>query len=179
MGWLSIGIPINMVESVAEHSMRVNAIAFVLSEYAKIMGKEVNTGKVLEISTIHDAPEAVFMDVGGEARNIIGREKRIKYEEEGLKIAINNLPKNLKSKIKENWRELREKKTLESKIVWLADKIEMFIQAYEYMKLCANKKIFQEFIEELDKVMSEIKNDQDLAIYCGILGELKERIEKL
>ncbi len=177
MGWLTVGIPLGIVENVAEHSMRVNYSALLLGMLAKKRGLEIDEAKLLKMATIHDLPETTFMDVGGEARNIIGRENRVEYEREGLKLAVNELPDDIKKEIIGLWEEYEERKTLEAKIVWLADKIEMFLQALEYMKLGVRKNVLSEFVEELNNVLEKVKSDRDLKEFKSILESILEEID--
>ncbi len=177
MGWLTVGIPLGIVENVAEHSMRVNYSALLLGMLAKKRGLEIDEAKLLKMATIHDLPETTFMDVGGEARNIIGRENRVEYEREGLKLAVNELPDDIKREIIGLWEEYEERKTLEAKIVWLADKIEMFLQALEYMKLGVRKNVLSEFVEELNNVLEKVKSDGDLKEFKSILESILEEID--
>ena len=177
MGWLTVGIPLGIVENVAEHSMRVNYSALLLGMLAKKRGLEIDEAKLLKMATIHDLPETTFMDVGGEARNIIGRENRVEYEREGLKLAVNELPDDIKKELIGLWEEYEKRKTLEAKIVWLADKIEMFLQALEYMKLGVRKNVLSEFVEELNNVLEKVKSDGDLKEFKSILESILEEID--
>ncbi len=176
MGWLTVGIPLGIVENVAEHSMRVNYSALILGMLAKKQGIKIDEAKILKMAIIHDLPETTFMDVGGEARKIIGRERRVDYERKGLDLAVKGLPEDVKEELIVLWEEYEKRRTIEAKIVWLADKIEMFLQALEYIKLGVRKNVLSEFIEELKRMLEVVKTDRDLESFKSILESILEDI---
>ena len=179
MGWLTVGIPIGIVENVAEHSMRVNYSALILGMLARKHGVKIDETKLLKMAIIHDLPESAFMDVGGEAREIIGRETRVSYEKKGLELALKELPEDIKKELIELWEEYEERKTIEAKIAWLADKVEMFLQALEYAKLGVKKSVLSEFIEELENTLNKVKSDRDLEMFKYVLESILEEFERI
>ncbi|MGQ4892170.1 MAG: HD domain-containing protein [Candidatus Njordarchaeia archaeon] len=180
MGWLYAGIPRSIVESVAEHSFRTAFIAMLLcNHFSGKSGKQLDCLKVLKMAILHDVPESVFMDVGGEARDILGKELRTKAEKEGIKRLLENLPSEYRDDIYSIWSEYEEQNSTEAKIVRASDKLEMFVQAYEYCLLGVNKILLKEFSNELDNYISNLKRDPDLRYIIEIFETLGKMFDEL
>jgi putative hydrolase of HD superfamily len=122
-GWVDSGVIDS--ESVSDHCYRVSLLAMVISDI-----KKLDTKKVLKMALIHDLAESILGD-------LMPTEKQDNYFE-NERVAMNEilsyLPKNLEKEYYELWNELKQKESPEAKLVNAADKIEMVIQAYEYIE---------------------------------------------
>ncbi len=173
MGWLAVGVPINMVENVSEHIMRVSFISMILCDFINIDKKVIDCTKVIKMALVHDVPEALFMDVGGEARNLLSRDLRIELEEKALNMIFKDFTPDLAKKYVELWNEYEKGDSLESKLVKIADKLDMFVQALEYIEMGLNKKMFNEFLAELDKFCEDVKKDDRLREFHKLFERVK------
>ncbi len=157
-GWVRIGI--KDPESVADHSFRTALLAMIFSDL-----KKINSEKVIRIALLHDLGESLIGDYTKHEKEKMGREI-VKKERRAIKKILSFLPKNLKDKYEKLWREFDEGKTKEAKLVKEIDKLEMAIQAHEYLKQGYRKEKLKEFFEDaetkikdkfLRKILKEIK----------------------
>jgi len=121
-GWWLAGV--RDAESVAEHSFRVAVIAYVLAE-----SEGADIGKALAMALFHDTAEARVNDLHRLARSYVewsGVEERVVGDQ------TRRLPEKLGAKLRGLLAELREKTTLEARLVKDADRLECLLQAREY-----------------------------------------------
>ena len=123
-------------QNVMEHEGSVTFIAMVISDYLNDKGIKNNTEKVLRIAITHDKDEVVSGDINFIAKYKHGQlsedlreslDKLGDYVIKQLYERINN--KKLSSKYYELYKEEKERKSLESQIVKLADWIDVIIYA--------------------------------------------------
>lgn len=123
-GWRLVGI--KDCESVADHGFRVVLIALLLGELVE----GVEQDKLLQMAVLHELPESVVTDLPLVTRQLFGREVKYRAEKEAWSRLLPPGP------ILETWRALWEEfeagQSLEAKLVRVADKLEMVLQAYEY-----------------------------------------------
>ena len=134
-------------ESVAEHVYGTMILCYIIS---KIKG--LDTYKMLIMGLIHDLAESKIGD-----RIPEDGEKKILESKEFKKI-IENLPNKIKIELNDIWDEINNKNSKESKIFNQIDKLEMGIQAKEYLYSGGSKKELQIFID------STINNINDVTI---------------
>ena len=151
----------NRVESVAEHSWRVSLMAFFLEK--EFPGVDMN--KVLKMCIIHDLGECFTGDIPVFNKTDDNRNT----EEELLDKWVSSLPEEISNNMKELYKEMKEQKTIESKIYKALDKLEALIQhnespistweehEYELNKTYAFDTV--EFSEWLTDLRKEILND--------------------
>lgn len=123
-GWRLAGI--RDCESVADHSYRVALIALLLGDLIAGLDRE----RLLRMAVLHDLPESVVTDLPTRAVELIGRATKQRAERDAWgKI----LPAD---QVLDEWRALWDEfeggVTIEAKLVRMADKLEMLLQAYEY-----------------------------------------------
>jgi putative hydrolases of HD superfamily len=130
MGWLLRGI--RDVESVADHSFGVAVLAMLLADRARQCGLEIDTERVLRMSLLHDLTEARTGDLPNTIKRYFDREAL--HAADGM--AANEMLADLDEgeRYLELWREYEERSTIESRIVKIADKLDLLFQAREYEK---------------------------------------------
>ena len=142
-------------ESVAEHVYGTMILCYIIS---KIKG--LDTYKMLIMGLTHDLAETKTGD-----RTPEDGEKKILESKEFKKI-IENLPNKIKIELNDIWDEIDNRNSKESKIFNQIDKLEMGIQAKEYLYSGGSKKELQIFID------STINNINDVTIKT-IFNELR------
>lgn len=141
-GWKMMGIP--HPESVAEHSFQLCVMAMV---FADQLG--VDREKLIKMAVIHDLGEIITGDLVWSRGNIIDIQKRKKkeiMEAEGIESIFEKLSKS--NEYQAIFKEMTERKSVESTIFWQLDKLEMAIQALDYEK--ATHKNLDEFFVNTD-----------------------------
>jgi 5'-deoxynucleotidase len=108
-------------ESVAAHSLGVLAAALVTAE---IMGEPVDRGKLALMALLHDLGEARVGDTPMTVKN--ARDEAL--EEEAMVDILERLPGAFRAAREE----LEEGKSLEARLVWAGDKLQMLAKVLEY-----------------------------------------------
>ena len=149
-GWLERGI--QGPESVADHSFAVTALSIILADI-----KGLDVAEVARMAILHDLPEAVTGDLTPkQKREKIGELKQI--EENILRSIAQYMPLKTREKYLEAWRRLNENSCPEARLVKLIDKLEMGLQAAEYIKKTKNKKL----LEIYQSAIESVKEDPEL-----------------
>ncbi len=167
-GWIVRGVP--MAETVASHSWRMALMAIQKEAELNSIGVDVN--HVIEMCLLHDVAEAIVGDIIPEhyqatTTKISKEEKKILETK-----AINNLSKEYDfPKLKILFNEYEEQKTLESHVVKNLDKLDMILQAYEYMQAYPK-------LPRLNEFMLYNEKDIDLPIFIPEIKEIKARQNK-
>lgn len=136
--WANVENP----ESVAEHIFRTAVLGLVIADM-----KKLDTEKVVRMCLLHDLPEAIIGDWDPIAKKKLGIEKWKAKEKEALEKILLLLPENLREKYQETWNEFEEGKTNEAKIVKQLDRLEMIIQASEYLEEGYKEEDLKEFFD--------------------------------
>lgn len=147
-------------ESVAEHSWMMTLMAFFLKDEFK----EADMDKVIEMCIIHDLGEAFTGDIPAFNKT----EADEKLEDQLLNEWVDSLEEPYALKMKELYKEMNERKTLEAKIYKAIDGLEAVIQhnlsdisswlplEYELNKTYANDKVeFSNYFTMLRKCIYE------------------------
>jgi putative hydrolase of HD superfamily len=147
-GWIEVGV--SQPESVADHSFRT---AFLCMLYSEMEG--LDPLKLLRMALIHDLPEAVIGDLMPSQKTAQTKEE----EKKAIHKILSLLPKKLMEKYLEVWNEYEEGKTREAIAVRQLEKIEMALQAKEYMTSGSGKKSLERFIKSAEEstVWPELK----------------------
>lgn len=136
-GWI-LKVGITRPESVADHSYRTTLMAML---FADLRG--LDTLRAMKMAILHDLPEAIVGDaMPGETSAI----QRRAHEQGAIEHLLSNLPAPVKSQYSALWQELTENNSDEAKMVRELDKLEMAIQAHEYVKLGFSKTRLREFL---------------------------------
>ncbi len=133
-GWKLRGI--KNPESVADHSWRLALMAMIFCD-------GLDKLKCIEMALIHDLLEAIAGDIPPEEISGIAKEEKERREKEAAKSLFSG------TELLDIWEEYLENKTLEAKLVHDLDKLEMAIQAVEYMKLGYSG--LEEFLEYTER----------------------------
>ena len=148
-GWIDRGIPVDQVESVADHSFRVAALAWIASAQEPGLDRD----RVVKLALLHDMAEAVIGDLlpyepeslegletgnerccsisatsGREARSV---EKR-QLKSDALELLVEQFPDQQRSELESLWRELEERQSPEARFVKQIDVLETYLQSREY-----------------------------------------------
>jgi putative hydrolases of HD superfamily len=159
-GWLRVKV--KDPESVADHSFQLSIMAMVLSNKFGAVDKE----KLFKMAILHNLGETVTGDVIWMRGNFMDLKKRTdkeKVELDGI-IKIFNII-GLSEEYKRIFDEMRERKSLEARIFWQLDKLEMAIQALAYEK-------------EFSISLSEFFLSSDFQIHYPFLRKIFKQILK-
>lgn len=129
-GWVESGVENS--ESVADHSFLTALTAMLLSDSSGL-----DTCKVMRMALLHDLAEAKTGD-------IIPNQKKTDHKElenRAMKKILSILEEPMKAHYWETWVEYQKNETLEAELVHDSDKIEMVLQALEYMNILNNRKL--------------------------------------
>ena len=144
-------------ESIAEHIFRSAIMGWILG-YKK---GDINIEKLIKIALIHDLCEIYAGDITPYDSVLPKRKKKLsalmktwprfsdserreqaikkyKKENKALKKLISKLPPKLKKEINKLWLDYEKKLTPEGRFFHQADRMENFLQAYEYWKKYKN-----------------------------------------
>jgi putative hydrolase of HD superfamily len=139
-GWLQRGL--QNVESVAEHSFGVAALALVVGD--QLPG--VDRGRLLAIALVHDLAEALIGDLPASASRLIGKAAKHEAERKALLELFGALPQG--EGYLELWEEYCRGASAEARLVKALDRLEMLAQALAYER--AGARGLGEFWEERD-----------------------------
>ena len=137
-GWISHGVALQDVESVADHSFSTCVLSLLLSDLEVKAGKRVNVERVLRLALLHDMPESLTFDISKEYLEYLGRRGRaIKSELE--RAAWKHIADGLEEPdLRRNYtrfqKEFDAERTMESRLVHAADRLDILLQVVEYRR---------------------------------------------
>jgi putative hydrolase of HD superfamily len=137
-GWISHGVALQDVESVADHTFSTCALALLLADLEVKRGRRVKVERVLRIAVLHDMPESLTFDISKEYLEYLGqRGEAIKGELEHA--AWKHLASGLKEpSIRRVYtrlmKEFDAEQTIESRIVHAADRLDILLQVIAYRR---------------------------------------------
>ena len=130
-GWLLCGVTPAAAEDVAQHSFEVAAITMFLIEGLSREGGKIDRERALGMAILHDWAEAEVADFPYTARKYLkptGAKEQM--EQAALVDLLRGLPE--REKFLELWKEYREGKTTEAKLVHAADYLSIMVQGIRY-----------------------------------------------
>ncbi len=154
-GWISHGISLCDVESVADHSFSVATLALQLASTLARQGTRVDIAKTLRIALIHDVSESLTFDISKQYLDYLGpMGKRLKSRLENK--AMNTLLILIKDKAfadecKASFLEYVKAMTLESKLVHAADGLDILIQIIDYERKGYPRQLLEPLWRETSK----------------------------
>lgn len=173
-GWIFSGVPIGNVESVADHSYMISLITLIQCLEERREGKEIDLEKALSMALLHDISESISQDLDRRIRQF-APEKFDSFKHDldinATKKLLEKLPTETSATLLENYLEFQKKESLEARIVAEADRVEVIIQLYNYIKQGTPKDNFPLFFENLSK---EVNNFEFKFIRKIALELLKE-----
>lgn len=155
-GWLDRGVPVEIAESVADHTFRVALLSWmVATERRGESEAAVDPSRVLLIALAHDLPEAIAGDPTPYARSDIpsetdprGRRAFLQRRQErdpglsadkrraetsAMESLLAELPVSVAEQLRGAWREYEEQATPDARLVKQADRLETYLQSREYL----------------------------------------------
>ena len=157
-------------ESVAEHTFRTAVLGLIIADI-----KKLDAEKVVRMCLIHDLPEAIIGDWDPIAKKKLGMDKWKEREKEAVEKIIGMLPESARKKYRDTWDEFEGMKTKEAKIVKQLDRLEMIIQALEYLEEGYKEEVLKEFFDLHTKDFT----DDDLKKIFDLINKerLKNRVD--
>jgi putative hydrolase of HD superfamily len=150
-GWITrVGLKPEECESVAEHIFRCAVLGALISDI-----KGVNFEKLVKMVLLHDLQEAIMGDWDSSAKRKFGEIKFREKEKESIQKLVSILPEEIREEYSNIWNEFLEQKTQEAKIALQIDKLEMVLQALEYMKEGYNKEALNRFFDPSEEVFTD------------------------
>lgn len=155
-GWLDRGVPVELAESVADHTFRVALLSWMVAiERRGDSEAAVDPSRVLLIALAHDLPEAIAGDPTPYGRSAVppssdpparraflqrrqerdpglAVEKR-RAETLAMESLLAELPVSIAEQLRGAWREYEEQSTPDARLVKQADRLETFLQSREYL----------------------------------------------
>ena len=134
-GWITHGISLSDVESVADHTFSTCAISLLLTDLERRRGVTVNGELVLRMATFHDLAEALTFDISksylaylGERGNVLKNE----IESSAWKYLARRVgPSSLSDSYERVHEEYVSNRTIEAQIVHAADSLDILLQILE------------------------------------------------
>ena len=138
-GWVEAGI--EEPESVAEHSFRTALLAMMLADL-----RGLDAERAMRMALIHDLAEAMVGDLTPEEKRRRGP-AYLMEEGEAMERLLSHLPKPLSDSYLSMWNELRCAGSPEAEIVIQSDRLEMCIQAMEYLEAGHDPSRLERFLQ--------------------------------
>jgi putative hydrolases of HD superfamily len=149
-GWM-FKAGISSAESVADHSFSLSVMAMVFSDL-----KGLNTERAVKMAIIHDLAESITGDIMPD--KISHSAKKI-LENKAMVSILKELPKSLRIEYSQIWNEYVTDRSDLSKLVHRLDKLEMILQAREYMSSGYSTGKLVEFTRSEDRIVNNDRND--------------------
>jgi putative hydrolase of HD superfamily len=134
-------------ESVADHCYSMTVMAMILSDI-----KKLDTAKIIKMSLLHDLAETVTGDL---TPDDVSKTKKRELENLAMKNILQNLSESLRTHYFDLWDEYQKNSTAEAQLLHQIDKLEMAVQASEYMKTGFAKNSFSSFFDSAKTVISD------------------------
>jgi putative hydrolase of HD superfamily len=137
-GWVSHGVTLSDVESVADHSFSTTLLALLLADLEIERGRRVDVERVLRMALLHDLSETLTFDISKGYLDYLGKRGRAikdEVEEAAWKHILKGITESkLRSEYARLQYEFDAEQTLESRIVHAADRLDVLLQVVEYVK---------------------------------------------
>jgi len=168
-GWISKA-GISSPESVSDHTYAMCAIGMILSD---MLG--FDTERVMKMIIIHDLPESITGDhMPGE---ITRKRKRIE-EKRVMTSILYQMPATIRSNYRRIWEEYQTNKTQLAKFVHKLDKLEMAMQAIQYINEGYPNKSLIKFLSSSRRSLVKFKDDHNNHGRSDIILEILSSLEK-
>ena len=140
-GFIALGFKRNEADSVAAHSWTTAMLTYFLATEMKKEGQKVDVDKAIKMALFHDMAETIVGDVGTFVKGM-AKGAFAPIEEEGLEWLVSDLP--TKAEITSLVKEYMQRKTLEARIVKVADNLDALAQAKDVPAAASALKYFKE-----------------------------------
>jgi putative hydrolase of HD superfamily len=169
-GWVSKAL-ISSPESVSDHTYAMCAIGMILSD---MLG--LDTERVTKMIIIHDLSESIIGDyMPGE---IARKRKRIE-ERNAMTSILNQMPVAIRSNYRRIWEEYQANKTQVAKFVHKLDKLEMAMQAIQYINEGYPKKSLIKFLNSARRSLIKFNDNHDNHDRRDVILEILNSLEKI
>ena len=169
-GWVSKAL-ISSPESVSDHTYAMCAIGMILSD---MLG--LDTERITKMIIIHDLSESIIGDyIPGE---IARKRKRIE-ERNAMTSILNQMPVTIRSNYRRIWEEYQANKTQVAKFVHKLDKLEMAMQAIQYINEGYPKKSLIKFLNSARRSLIKFNDDHDNHDRRDVILEILNSLEKI
>lgn len=125
-GFIAMGFKRNEADSVAAHSFSTALLSYFLAKRLQKEGTTIDAEKVLKMGLLHDIGETIVGDVGTFVKGMAGGVFK-DIEEEGVKALVKGL--DSENEITKLVEEYNDRKTLEARVVKVADNLDALAQA--------------------------------------------------
>lgn len=125
-GFIAMGFKRNEADSVAAHSFSTALLAYFLAKSMHKSGEKIDPEKVLKMALVHDIGETIVGDVGTFVKGMAGGVFK-NIEEEGVKALVDGL--DSKDEIIKLVEEYNDRKSVEARVVKVADNLDALAQA--------------------------------------------------
>lgn len=148
-GWDIAGVQLHPRESVAAHSWGTSFLAWIISNFLEKDGIQFDSRRVLQMALLHDIPECITSDIPYPATELGGAEFAAVKEvaEAGAVDLLFSTNPLLKVPAQQLLAELAEGKSLESRIVFTCDVLDMLFHAISLEKSGVKPALLNEFFE--------------------------------
>lgn len=149
-------------ESVADHSYRLAVMAMAYSDE-----RGLDTERVVKMALLHDLPESLVGDtIPGE----LTPQRKRSLEASALREIMKDLPSELRREYTTIWNEYEERRSPEAKLVFELDKVEMAIQAREYLSKGEKKWVRSDVEEFIHSARSRVVDTELVDVIDGAKG---------
>jgi putative hydrolase of HD superfamily len=160
-GWVSHGVSLQDVESVADHSFSTSVLAMLIADFEVANGRKINTERVLRLALLHDLPEALTFDISKsylEYLGIRGEAIKSELEQAAWKHLMKGMEKGAnKKRYAQLQSEFNAEQTIESTIVHAADRLDILLQIVEYRRRGYPKAILADLWKSTSKKLQGSK----------------------
>jgi putative hydrolases of HD superfamily len=168
-GWV-LKAGISNPESVSDHTYSMCAIGMILSD---MLG--LDTERVMKMIIIHDLAESIIGDyMPGE----ITRKKKRIDERKAMTSILYQMPVAIRSNYKGIWEEYQLNKTQVAKFVHKLDKLEMAMQATQYINEGHPNKMLFQFLDSVRISLAKFNVNQDNRGHDDIIIEILNSLMK-
>ena len=168
-GWV-LKAGISNPESVSDHTYSMCAIGMILSD---MLG--LDTERVMKMIIIHDLAESIIGDyMPGE----ITRKKKRIDERKAMTSILYQMPVAIRSNYKGIWEEYQLNKTQVAKFVHKLDKLEMAMQATQYINEGHPNKILFQFLDSVRISLAKFNVNQVNQGHDNIIIEILNSLMK-
>ncbi|MEK9147179.1 MAG: HD family hydrolase [Patescibacteria group bacterium] len=140
-GFIALGFKRNEADSVAAHSWATAMLTYLLAIEMKKEGQNIDVDRAIKMALFHDMAETIVGDVGTFVKGM-AKGAFAGIEEEGLKWLVSDLPSN--REITDLVREYGKRKTLEARLVKVADNLDALAQTKGVPAASSSIKYFKE-----------------------------------
>ena len=169
------------------NAMHIFKLSFLVMMIAPYLKQKVDYTKMLEMALVHDIAEGKTGDytLANQIANPTLKLEKKKREEQAIKELKSILPTPLDKKVYSLYKEYEEKKTIESKIVSMLDKLEANLQANQYhngdityWQECENGDLYYKIASEKKPMIKEIDEKIITELEDAILTISQHNIKK-